>query len=152
SSSSIDVDVTATTANIDIATNPSCQWSAFRPPEDFFLTITDAFGSNPRTGPGSVTVSIAANNQPPGFLNPPRTGRVQIALEPFVVNQAGCAFSVTPLAATFGASGGNGSARIGAPPLCPWDVSGLPAWASTLSGGSGSGDGVWTYLVAPAPP
>ena len=56
--------------------------------------------------------------------------------------------SIASTGATFAAAGGSGSVAITAPAGCSWTVTNVPPWASTISGASGSGAGVWQYAVA----
>ena len=66
----------------------------------------------------------------------------------FTVTIVPACSSIASNGATFPAAGGSGSLAITAPAGCSWTVTNLPPWASTISGASGSGAGVWQYAVA----
>jgi hypothetical protein len=69
------------------------------------------------------------------------------------VTQSGvnCTTSASPLSASVGAQGANGSTTVTAPAGCPWTaVSGSP-WITVTAGASGSGTGSVLYSVAANP-
>jgi hypothetical protein len=101
-----------------------------------------------QSGNGVVTYTLAANagSLRSGSItvngsNPSFTGT-------FTVNQASCAYSLSPTGTTFGGIGGAGQVAVQTTSACAWSVTGIPVWASTVSGGSGSGSGIWRYSVA----
>jgi len=127
-----------------VTATPGCGWTTTNN-NPSFLGIT---GGSSGTGNGVVTYTVAANagSLRSGSItvngsNPPFTGT-------FTVNQAGCAYSLSPTATTFGGIGGIGQVAVQTTSACGWSVTGIPVWASTLSGGSGTGSGVWQYSVA----
>jgi len=108
-----------------------------------FLGIT---GASSGVGIGTaqtVTYTVGAN------AGTARTGTFTVSpfSGTFTINQAGCAYSILPTGETYGASGGNGSVNVTTTSACGWVVTGIPVWASTTSGGSGTGSGVWQYNV-----
>jgi hypothetical protein len=74
-------------------------------------------------------------------------GSLAIAGLAFTVTQTGCSFAISPTATTYGSTGGASSVAVTAPAACPWTVTNVPPWASTSSGGSGTGSGTWQYSV-----
>ena len=62
---------------------------------------------------------------------------------------APCSYSLDPAGQTFPSAGGFESVSVATSPACTWSVADVPAWITTLSGGSGSGNGSLTYAVAP---
>lgn len=77
----------------------TCAWTAESNAD--WITVT---GGSAGTGNGVITFSVASNvthNAP----SAPRTGTVTIAGQAFTVSQEGCAFSISPAAATFDAVG-----------------------------------------------
>jgi hypothetical protein len=99
------------------------------------------------TGNGQVSIAVASNISGPDQPTNARSGTVSIAGLSLTVTQSGCTFAIAPTAQTFGATGGGGEVNISTPPGCSWTVTGLPSWASTTSGGSGTGPGTWRFVV-----
>jgi hypothetical protein len=111
-----------------------------------FLTVT---GGAAATGNGTVTYSVAPNTGAPNVQTSARGGSITIAGLTFLVTQTGCTFSTEPVAATLSSGGGFGAVAVTTPSGCSWTVTGPPPWASTTSGGSGTGSGTWQYNVSP---
>jgi len=66
-----------------------------------------------------------------------------------VVNPAGtCSYSISPLTAYCDYSGGDGfTINVTAPNGCSWGAVSNDAWINILSGGSGTGGGIVSYVV-----
>src|SRR5262249_54799423 len=94
-------------------------------------------------GNGSVTVAITPNT------GPPRSGTASVAGQTVTFNQADgsphpqlplplCSYSISPGAASLGASAGSATVAVAAPSGCSWTVSSQAAWIAVTSGASGS--------------
>ena len=128
---------------VGVTTGAGCAWTAVSNNLSF-LTVTSGSSG---TGNGTVNYSLASNvvtNTPTST----RVGTMTIAGLTFTVTEGGCSFGIAPTAETFGSTAGAGAVNIATPAACTWTVSGLPAWASTTSGGSGTGQGSWQYTVS----
>lgn len=121
----------------------ACTWTAVS--NNGFLAVT---GGTPGTSNGTVTYTVATNIGAPNVANAGRSGSITIGGQTFTVNQTGCTFSISPTGETFGSGAGSGAVNISTPAACLWTVTSLPAWASTTSGGSGTGSGSWQYTVS----
>jgi hypothetical protein len=128
---------------VAVAAGTGCNWTAVS--NDGFLTVT---GGASGTGNGTVTYNVATNTGAPNVANPARAGSLTIAGQTFQVNQTGCMFGIAPIGATLGSAASSGAVTVTTPSVCSWTVTGLPAWASTTSGGSGTGTGSWQYAVS----
>jgi hypothetical protein len=71
-------------------------------------------------------------------------GTVQIT-----VGSGGCSYVIAPTTATVSAFAGSGSVTVTAAAGCLWAASSGADWITVTSGGSGSGNGVVKYSVAP---
>ena len=129
--------------SVNVSTQPGCDWTASS--NHGFLAVTS--GSSGSTS-GVVEYNVAANTGPANAVTAARTGSLTIAGMSFPIMQAGCTFTIVPVATTFGTHGGSGAVDVGAPPGCSWTVTDVPAWATTISGGAGAGPGTWRYAVA----
>jgi glucose/arabinose dehydrogenase len=123
---------------------PGCSWTATS--NASFVAVT---GGAPGTGNGQVSLAVASNIAGLNQSTPARSGTVTIAGTSFTVTQSGCSFAIAPTAQTFGASAGSGAVNVSTPIGCSWTVTGLPPWASTTSGGGGTGPGTWRFVVQP---
>ncbi|MFN0121448.1 MAG: PQQ-dependent sugar dehydrogenase [Blastocatellia bacterium] len=63
----------------------------------------------------------------------------------------GCSITVAPASRGFGVTGGAGTISVTADAGCDWQVSGVPAWITIVSGASGTGSGTVSYTVAANP-
>ena len=59
-----------------------------------------------------------------------------------------CAYSISPMSQSYGASGGTGSVSVTAGPGCTWTSVSNATWITITSGGSGTGNGTLNYSVA----
>jgi len=59
-----------------------------------------------------------------------------------------CNYAVTPPQAFFPIAGGNGSVQVSATSGCTWEAISSENWITLLSGQTGNGHGIVTYLVA----
>jgi hypothetical protein len=135
--------------SVNVITNPGgCSWTASSNAP--WITINSG-GSG--TGGGTVNYSVAANS------DTTRTGTVTIAGQTFTVSQTGasCSYGISPpMSSLFSnvnhsiaACGGTGVVHVTADAGCQWTASSNVPWITIISGGSGSGNGVVKYSVAP---
>ncbi len=133
---------TGGTGSVNVTTQAGCAWTATS--NAGFITITSG-GSG--TGNGTVTYSVAANPNPS-----PRTGTMTIAGQTFTVNQAaatgGCTFSINPTSKSFSKIGGSVVVNVTTAPGCSWTTTINAPWIFILSGGSGTGNGSVTLVLA----
>ena len=129
--------------SVAVSAQASCAWTATSQVD--WIRIDSGREGN---GPGTVVMAVSAN---PGVA---RQGTVVIAGQSYTVSQAaaapaGCQVTVTPLAESFGTSGGEGTLQVAASaPNCTWAAASNAPWLTIVSGG-GSGMGSVRYVVAP---
>jgi hypothetical protein len=128
---------------VEVTAPAACSWTAVSN-TPAFLAVT---GGSPGTANGTVTYTVGSNTGAVNVANPQRTGSLTIAGQTFTVNQTGCTFGIAPVSASFGSAAATGAVTVTTPSACSWTVAGLPAWASTTSGGSGTGSGTSQYSV-----
>ena len=120
----------------------NCPWTAASSAS--WITIPGTSG----TGNGIVNFTVDANT------GAARTGNIYIAGQAFTVAQSGagsCAFTISPVSQTYGASGGSGSITVTAPSGgcgSGWTASTAASWITITSGSSGSGSGTVAYSVS----
>jgi hypothetical protein len=62
-----------------------------------------------------------------------------------------CSFSLTPTSAVFFPDGGTSTVTVSAPAGCSWSATSNANWLQIFSGGTGTGDGIVTYMVSANP-
>ena len=125
--------------SVTVTTNGGCPWTAASNVP--WATITQGSSG---TGPGTGQIAVEAPN------GPPRSGTVLVAGQVVTITQtAGCSFVVAPLAQSFSAQGGSGSATIDTTPGCAWSVSSNVPWITVTTATSGSGSGAFGFSVEP---
>jgi hypothetical protein len=117
------------TGSFDVATGPSCAWTAVS--SSPWITVTSG-GSG--TGPGGVSYSVTASG-----AASQRDGTITVNGQEYTVTQFGsdCSFAIGPL--TLGAPAAGGTAFIAvtaSDSTCAWTATGL---AAMPAGGTGSG-------------
>ncbi len=126
------------TANVNVATDPSCSWTAAS--NATWLTVT---GSPAGAGPRLVALTVAADT------GPTRSGTATIAGQTFTVTQTGsCATSVAPGTQTIAAGGGSGSVNVTSAAGCMWSPTTADSWITITNSGSGNGNGTVTFTAA----
>lgn len=132
------------TGNVMVTTQDGCAWQASVASGANFITIEGIASSN--SGSGSVNFSVAANTG----LNP-RSGALTIAGQVFTITQAGivCQYAVTPETQAFDESGGPGVVTIATTAACSWQVVSDSAFITLTNAGSGAGNGMVKFSVAP---
>jgi len=134
----------AATGSVTVTVAAACAWSAVS--NAGWITVTSGASGS---GNGTVNYSVAANAS-----TSQRVGTVTIAGIAFTVTQSGvnCSWTVSPMTASIGSSGGNGSTSVTSPAGCPWTaVSSATPWLTVTGGASGSGNGTVSYSVAANP-
>jgi hypothetical protein len=123
---------------LTVSTGVGCPWTAASNVP--WASVTQG---SPGVGPGAVQIAVDGTN------GPARTGTVLVAGQVVTVTQsAGCSFAVAPLAQSFGAQGGAGSATIESPVGCGWTASSDVPWITLSGATAGSGNGGITFTVA----
>ena len=64
------------------------------------------------------------------------------------VSKSTCTYSISPINASFSASGGTGSVSVTTQAGCPWTASSGAAWITITSGSSGTGNGTVNYSLS----
>jgi hypothetical protein len=97
------------------------------------------------TGNATVNVVVAANTS-----TAQRTGTMTIAGQTFSVTQDGvpCTYTIAPINRTSPAAGETVAVGVTAGSSCAWSTTSNAAWLSVGSGGSGTGDGSVSVVVA----
>ena len=131
-----------TTGSFALTSDGPCTWTAT--PSDDWITLT---GSTGGTGGGPIDYSVAAN------LGPPRSGSIRVGAATFTIEQAAgpCAYSISPLQASFTETGGSGTISVTAPSWCSWTAASGAAWLTITGGAAGTGSGTVEYAVAANP-
>ncbi len=128
--------------SVNVTAQAGCNWTATS--NAGFITITSG-GSG--SGNGTVNYSVAANPN-----TSPRTGTMTIAGQTFTVNQdaapSSCTFSINPTSKSFSKIGGSVVVNVTATPGCSWTTTINAPWIFILSGGSGTGNGSVTLVLA----
>jgi sugar lactone lactonase YvrE len=105
-----------------------------------------AFSGNAvRTGPGSVTLTVAPNS------GGPIKATISIAGASVQVYQAGaasCTYALSPGGQAFLAAGGSGSVNVITTSGCSWAASSALSWVGFTGSAFGTGSGTVTYQVA----
>lgn len=127
---------------VNITAEPSCAWTATTPAPWVYL-YSGAAGA----GNGTLGFSVAPN------VGPSRSVVITVAGQSFTVEQAdGCMPAFFEGETVVGAEGKTGTASFffgsGA---CGWNAESSAPWITVTSTSSGTGDGSFTYSVAPNP-
>jgi len=141
SDSKYNMDATAGSGTISVATGSGCLWTAVT--QSGFITVTSGASGS---GSGVVGFSVSPNQS-----TSPRTGTLLIAGQTVTVTQGGatsCSYLVAASGANFKKAGGNGSVSVAAGSGCGWSAVSNVSWITVISGGSGSGSGSVSYKVA----
>lgn len=117
----------------------ACNWTAASSVP--WIQIT-----SPLTGStdGTITFQVLANNTANA-----RTGLITVSGQTFTVSQAGagCALTITPVAADVPASGGAGTITVTGGPACSWTPASSDGWLK-VTWSNVSGSGTVTYTAA----
>lgn len=125
---------------VNVMVPAGCDWTATS--NASWITLPSA---NSGTGPGTLDYLVADSNGAG-----PRTGTITIAGLTFTVNQTDlvCTYSISPVNASFAATGGTGFTNVTAPDLCRWKAKTVDSWINITSGENGIGNGTVNYSVA----
>jgi hypothetical protein len=132
------VDAAGATFDVAVSAPAGCSWTAAS--QAPWITVRDS-------GAGAAQVTVAANT------GDARTGTVSIAGRTLTVTQAAapraaCAYSVRPRSVKVGSRGGLLQLDVQTSRECAWTAAPDVPWIRVVSGGSGSGDGAVTLLIA----
>jgi hypothetical protein len=141
---SVAVGAGGTTTTIIVTGPPACVWAAVT--EAPWISVV---GSSTGGGSGSVALQVATNS------GPERTGQVTVAGRPLTVTQAAaapnCSYSVAPVTASAGATGGSLTFTVTAGSSCAWSAVSTTPWLTVSSNVNGAGNGPVTVQVAANP-
>jgi hypothetical protein len=128
--------------SISLTTQPGCAWTAST--NAGWITLLN-FPSG--SGPATMQYVVSVNT------GPQRTGTITFGGQTFTLTQqaASCVYSITPLSASIGSSGGNQTVTVQTNFGCAWTVSSPPSWVTISNGASGTGNGTVVLSVAPNP-
>jgi len=133
---SYSLDASGGTRAVAITSGAGCPWTGSSNTD--WITVTPASGS----GPGSLTVTIAATS------GPSRTGTATIAGQVLTITQSpGCAFDVAPLSLNVDPAGGTRTINVTAGNGCAWSASSNQPWIS-IGSPNGSGSGTVAITIA----
>ena len=127
--------------SFDLTIPAGCPWMAVSNAPWIMIT-SGASG----TGNGTISYSVGVNN-----TGNPRMGTISVAGLTFTVNQSNvnCTYSISPMNASHPAAGGTGNVDVTAPAGCLWKALSQDDWITVTAGGNGSGNGTFSYSVAP---
>jgi Viral BACON domain/Putative binding domain, N-terminal len=139
-----DVNVPSEGANgrIDVDTGTTCPWDAIA--HDNWIRVA---GTNPRTGPGSVSYTADPHTGPVG-----RLGRLTVAGTEVLVHQAAsaatsCSYAVTPTSMELPWHRTSGNAIVTTGDGCPWTASTDASWLTLATPSSMVGSGTATVTM-----
>jgi len=123
----------------DVRAPAGCEWQVSTSADWIQLAKSGA-------GDGVVDYTVVANH-----AGVARSGQIIIEDATFTVEQEAsdeCSFSLSPMDASFGPSGGSGTISVGTAAGCEWTASADAPWLAITSGASGSGPGTVGYTVS----
>lgn len=115
-----------------VLTGPTCRYTAIAS-----ATWIDVLPSA-SVGTGTVNFVVRANSGSTG-----RSGSINVGDQTYTINQSGysCTYSLSPVDASVGRTGGTTRAFVSAPSQCSWSTTSNASWLSVTPGsGSGSRD------------
>lgn len=131
------------TGTISVETATACGWTAIS--NSGFIAINSGSVGN---GNGIVSFTVAPTT---GLA---RIGTISVAGQTVTINQSagnGCAYTLTPAAKNFPATGGSGSFTVAAASECTWTATtptGSDSFISVLFTSGGQGNGTINFTVA----
>jgi all-beta uncharacterized protein/BACON domain-containing protein len=129
-----------TSGSVTVTTNRDCTWNATSGAG--WVTIT---AGSTGQGPGSVSYTVAANDQPAQRRASVDVSGNQVSI---VQDAAPCRFTVSASDTTVPASGGKLTVKVDAVTGCTWSAQSSAPWLSISSVGSGNGNGSVTFDAA----
>ncbi len=131
----------STTGTVTVATTANCGWSVVN--SNSWITILSGSGG---IGTGVVSYAVSSN-----ISFSPRSGSLLIADQTFVVTQAAylCTYKLSPTNRTHGFGANTGMVSVTAGPSCNWAVANTNDWITIMAGTNGTGNGSFTYSIAP---
>lgn len=128
--------------SVNVTVSNGCNWIA-----SSNVNWISAFSVGSGTGNGEVVYIVREN-----FTSTPRTGALTIAGQVHTVVQdgvpsAGCAYTISPEARTFSASGGVGSVAVTVGATCGWTARSNTSWVKITSANNGAGNGTVSFSV-----
>ncbi|MFN0112324.1 MAG: proprotein convertase P-domain-containing protein [Blastocatellia bacterium] len=128
------------TGTIAVETTAACGWTGIS--NSSFITINSgAVGS----GNGTINFTVAPTS------GEARTGTLTVAGQAITISQGagnGCAYTLTPVAKSFPASGGSGSFTVTTASECAWNAVASDSFINVLFASGNHGNGTVSYTVA----
>jgi hypothetical protein len=123
--------------SVSVNTQSGCSWNVTGGAS--WITVNGTSG----TGSSAVTFTVAVNTAPVA-----RQATLTIAGRVYTVTEqaAACMISITPMAQSFSAAGGNDTVQVTAPAGCTWTASSSTSWAQ-LGATTGTGSAQLPYQV-----
>lgn len=123
--------------SVTVTTGVGCPWTATS--NAGWITVTSG-GSG--AGSGSIGFSADGNT---GATT--RSGTVTIGAQTFTVNEAACAYTVSPATLNVGYTVTSGSVTVTTSPGCGWTATKSATWVTLGSGGTGSGTVSYSFAA-----
>jgi Viral BACON domain/Putative binding domain, N-terminal len=125
----------------DVTVSAGCTWTAASSVQ--WITLVDG-----ASGSGNAAVRFRAASNPGAA----RTGRIGVAGNTFVVNQAGqagatCSYAINPTNASIASTAGSGTVAVSAAAGCSWSATSNAGWITITSGATGAGNGTVGFRV-----
>jgi chitinase len=126
--------------SFEVVAQPGCTWTATST-----APWTSITGNATGSGNGVVSYSVQANT------GSPRTGRITVADQAFVINQGSgavtCTYGLSSSNVSVPAGGGSGSVNVAADSGCSWTATSNAPWITVTGGASGSGNGAVSFTM-----
>ena len=129
-------------AAITMNATSGCSWTAASAAD--WLAIS---GGQTGTGPGTISINLAAN------VGPQRSTEITAGGQRFAATQAsGCTYTLQPTSWNFPAVGANDWVTVFTTPTCPWTATSQADWITVTTGAAGgTGYALVSYIIAPNP-
>jgi hypothetical protein len=136
----LDVSAAAATLSVAVQTGSSCPWTVSSLPS--WITVS---GTASGTGPGTVTLAVAANSGgQQGAILSIGGARLPVTQE----GSGSCAYSLNASVQAFPAAGGSGSVAVNTSSGCSWAVLNPLNWVAIADNPSGTETGKVWFTVA----
>ena len=127
-----DLSSDSASGNFEVVAQAGCSWTATSTATWISITGNATGSSN-----GTVSYSVQAN------AGAPRSGRITVGNEAFVINQGSgivsCTYNLSSSSVSVPAGASSGSVNVTTDSSCAWTATSNAAWIGVTGGGSGSG-------------
>ena len=118
--------------NFEVGAQAGCSWTATS--TETWISIA---GNATGNGNGTVSYGVQAN------AGAPRSGRIAVGNEAFVINQGSgivsCTYNLSSSSVSVPAGASSGSVNVTTDSSCAWTATSNAAWIGVTGGGSGNG-------------